>query len=204
MRAAIRTFLILSFAVVSALGQTTVRATFRSPTGDLVSGYCTIQAIGSFTSSSYRIVGSPVTVSFTAGSFSVSLTPTDTATPSGQYYKTTCQVRSQTVNGHGVGPYGWDEIWLVPTSAVPLDIAAVVVTKIPTLGLQILPAQIAQGGAQTNQAMCWNGSSWAPGACGGGGGGGMSATVTWAQIEIGVTGSGSVTSISTWQQIEQM
>ena len=106
---------------------TTVTANFIAPTQDPVSGFCTIQAVTApATNGSYRIVGAPVQVSFTSGAFSVSLVPTDAQVPGGQYYSVTCTIPSQTVNGHRIGPYPWGpKLWLVPTSATPLDISAV-------------------------------------------------------------------------------
>jgi hypothetical protein len=73
------------------------------------------------------------------------LAPTDSGTPSGQYYKVTCAVPKQTVNGHSVGPFSWGpRYWLVPTSASSLDIGTVEVTSPPpSPSWAILPQQIA-------------------------------------------------------------
>jgi hypothetical protein len=188
-----------------ARATTTVTATITAPTGDLVSGSCSIQAIGPFTSGAYRVVGAPVVVKFTAGVFSAALTPTDSATPSGQYYKVTCSVPSQTVNGRSVGPFSWGpKIWLVPTSATPLDIGAVEVSTAPAPSVNVLPTQLATGGTDL-QALVKDGTSargmkWATIAVGTGGG--ISGTATWAQIEAGTAGAGTITGTMTWAQIE--
>jgi hypothetical protein len=73
------------------------------------------------------------------------LAPTDSGTPSGQYYKVTCAVPKQTVNGHSVGPFSWGpRYWLVPTSASSLDIGTVELTSPPpSPSWTILPQQIA-------------------------------------------------------------
>ena len=118
MRAAI----LMLCVCLGALAQTTtITGTITDPAGDPLSGSCNIQAVGDFgAASGWRVVGS-VTVQFTGGSFSVSLAPTDSATPSGQYYKVSCAVPKQTVAGHVVGPLSWGpRYWLVPTNSAPL------------------------------------------------------------------------------------
>jgi len=97
--------LLLAAAALCAQAQTVVTGTITVPTGDRVSGSCSFQAIGSFTSGTYRVVGAPVTVKFVAGELSVTLDPTDVATPNGQYYKAFCTVPAQTVSGRTIGPY---------------------------------------------------------------------------------------------------
>jgi hypothetical protein len=51
------------------------------------------------------VIGAPTVVTFSGGALSAALAPTDSAMPSGQYYKVTCAVPKQTVNGHSVGPF---------------------------------------------------------------------------------------------------
>jgi hypothetical protein len=101
--------------------------------GDMVSGSCAIQAVGAFeTVNGWRVIGAPMTVQFTAGAFTASLAPTDSVTPSGQYYKVTCAVPRQTVSGRLVAAYRWGpEIWLVPTRSSPVDIGSVVTLSAP-------------------------------------------------------------------------
>ena len=125
---------------------TTVTGTIRDPAGDPLAGSCSIQAVGPFTAAAgWRVIGAPTVVTFSGGSFSVGLAPTDSGTPSGQYYKVTCAVPKQTVNGHSVGPFSWGpRYWLVPTSASSLDIGTVEVTSPPpSPSWTILPQQIA-------------------------------------------------------------
>jgi hypothetical protein len=102
--------------------------------------------VGPFTAAAgWRVIGAPTVVTFSGGSFSVGLAPTDSGTPSGQYYKVTCAVPKQTVNGHSVGPFSWGpRYWLVPTSASSLDIGTVELTSPPpSPSWTILPQQIA-------------------------------------------------------------
>ena len=125
---------------------TTVTGTIRDPAGDPLAGSCSIQAVGPFTAAAgWRVIGAPTVVTFSGGSFSVGLAPTDSGTPSGQYYKVTCAVPKQTVNGHSVGPFSWGpRYWLVPTSASSLDIGTVELTSPPpSPSWTILPQQIA-------------------------------------------------------------
>lgn len=107
---------------------TMITGSITDPAGDVVSGSCKIQPSVPFsTSGGVWRVTSPTTVAFTAGAFSVALAPTDTATPSGQYYRVTCAVPKQTVSGRSVGPFSWGpETWIVPTTSGTLDISDVV------------------------------------------------------------------------------
>jgi hypothetical protein len=102
--------------------------------------------VGPFTAAAgWRVIGAPTVVTFSGGAFTASLAPTDSATPSGQYYKVTCAVPKQTVSGHSVGPFSWGpRYWLVPTSASSLDIGTVELTSPPpSPSWTILPQQIA-------------------------------------------------------------
>lgn len=125
--------LFLLFSIGAIAQTTTVTGTITDPAGDLVNGSCSIQAWGPFSAAAgWRVVGVPMTVSFTAGAFSATLAPTDSATPAGQNYKVTCAVPRQVVTGRTVGPYSWGpRYWLVPTSGSPLDIGDVEVTTPP-------------------------------------------------------------------------
>lgn len=112
-----------------AHASTQVTATYQTPAGDLLTGTCTIQPVGPWTPTAgaqVRIVGPPVIVGFADGVFSVRLAPTDSATPSGQYYIVNCQVPKQRLNGHTISAYTWGpKYWLVPTSGTALDVSAV-------------------------------------------------------------------------------
>lgn len=143
---------------------TTVNGTIMTAAGELLSGSCSIQAIEPFTDATgFRVVGVPVRVPFTTGTFTVNLTPTDTATPAGQYYRVMCQAPLQTVGGRTVGPATWGpKYWIVPTSGTALDIKLVEVSTAPTPSLMINPSQINPGGAVNGQVLGFNGSSWAP------------------------------------------
>ena len=141
-----RICLLLALCVPAFAQTTTVTGTIRDPAGDPLAGSCSIQAVGPFTAAAgWRVIGAPTVVTFSGGAFTASLAPTDSGTPSGQYYKVTCAVPKQTVNGHSVGPFSWGpRYWLVPTSASSLDIGTVEVTSPPpSPSWTILPQQIA-------------------------------------------------------------
>ena len=63
------------------------------------------------------------------------------------------------------------ENWVVPVSAVPVTLAVVRSINPPAAFVQISPNLIARAGAVLNQSLCWLGTYWGPGNCGGSGGG---------------------------------
>jgi len=176
-RAALAAALLAVTATIATAQTTTVTGTITDPAGDPLSGSCTIQAVGPFSATNgWRVVGAPMVIKFSGGSFTASLSPTDSATPSGQYYKVTCGVPQQVVAGRTVGPSSWGpRYWLVPTNTQALDIGTVEITAPPpSPSWQILWQQMAQNGATTGQAPLWNGSSWQPGY--------VSGTANWGNI----------------------
>jgi hypothetical protein len=147
---------------VIAVAQTTVTGTITDAGGTRLNGSCTIQAVGQFKAATgWQVVGSPYTVPFTAGAFSVSLVPTDTATPAG-YYKMACVARLASGGTYNWGP----KILLIPTSALAVDISDVTITSPPGNSYQVQASQIAQSSAQLGEALLWNGTLWAPGNAG--------------------------------------
>ena len=160
-----RIILLLLVAASAAAQTTTVTGTITDPAGDLLSGSCSIQAVGPFSAATgWRVTGVPMVVPFSGGSFSAALAPTDSATPSGQYYRVTCSVPNQTVSGRAVGQYSWGpRYWLVPTNTTALDIGTVEITSTPpSPSWKVLWPQMDQGGATLGQVPQWNGSSWMP------------------------------------------
>jgi len=160
-----RIILLLLVAASAAAQTTTVTGTITDPAGDLLSGSCSIQAVGPFSAATgWRVTGAPMVVPFSGGSFSAALAPTDSATPSGQYYRVTCSVPNQTVSGRAVGAYSWGpRYWLVPTNITALDIGTVEITSPPpSPSWKVLWPQMDQGGANLGQVPQWNGSSWMP------------------------------------------
>src|SRR5438270_3715952 len=103
---------ILLFLAASASGATLVQETnWRDASGRLIDGGCSITPIGEFVApSTWRIAGVPVYYAIKRGVFAASLIPTDTATPSGQYYTVSCVINSVTR----------PSIWLVPTTGATL------------------------------------------------------------------------------------
>jgi len=175
-----RITLLLLVAASAAAQTTTVTATITDPAGDLLSGSCSIQAVGPFSAATgWRVTGAPMVVPFSGGSFSAALAPTDSATPSGQYYRVTCSVPNQTVSGRTVGPYSWGpRYWPVPTNSTTLDIGTVEITSPPpSPSWKILWPQMDQGGAAIGQVPQWKGSSWMPSNINVSGGGGAVSSV---------------------------
>ena len=191
--------LVLLICTVCAVAQTTtVTASVRDPAGDPLGGSCAVQAAQQFTAAAgWQVIGAPMTVPFTAGVFSASLAPTDTATPTGQYYKVTCAVPKQTVNGRSVGPYSFGPAyWLVPTSSTPLDMGTINVSSLPASPSFVVQWQqmAPLSGASMGATPIWNGSSWIAG-------NGAGATCTWAALEAG-TCQVVIPAAMTWAQIE--
>ena len=163
--------LFLPFYIAAAQTTTTVTGTITDAAGDLLSGSCSIQAVGPFSAAAgWRVIGAAVSVKFTAGQFSANVIPTDSASPSGQYYKVTCTVPDQVVNGRSVTKFSWGpRYWLVPTNSATIDLGTVELTvPPPTPAWQVLLQQLAQSGAQPGQVPIWQGSSWQPGTVNGG------------------------------------
>jgi hypothetical protein len=162
-----RIHLLLSLCLPVFAQTTTITGTITDPAGDLLSGSCSIQAVGPFTAASgWSVIGAPTVVRFSGGALTVPLVPTDSASPSTQYYKVTCAVPQQTVNGRLVGPYSWGpRYWVVPTSLTSFNVGTVEMTSPPVSPLWTINwSQLAQNGAQIGQGPIWNGTSWQPGA----------------------------------------
>ena len=159
--------LFLCACAVAAAPTTSVTGTMTDAAGDPLSGFCSIQAVGPFsTATGWRVIGAPMQVKFTGGAFTAVLVPTDSATPSGQYYKVACSVPDQTVNGRAIAKFSWGpRYWLVPTNLNALDIGAVELSAAPPdPSWQILWQQMARNGAALGQVPIWTGTSWQPGA----------------------------------------
>jgi len=184
--------LALAGGISTLYGQTTITGTISVPTyNDPVSGTCTITAFGFEAATHVQVWGVPVQVNFTAGALRVTLQPTDTATPAGQYYTVRCSVPLQVINGHRIGP--WNDpkprYWLVPSSPSTLGIGDVQITGTPPapsllfLISQLNVSTVANGdyciqvasGIASLGSGCTGGSSGGDGTWGGGAGSGT----TW-------------------------
>ncbi len=117
----------------------TVHDTIVDASRNKVTGKCIYQAAARFQSGGgEQVFGSPITVNFSNGNFTVKLVPTDTGTPGPQYYKVTCS--GTTTSG------SWSESgnWVVPTTNQTLTLQQIwaasapvpsVALVIPTAGL---------------------------------------------------------------------
>lgn len=124
---------LLLFLCALAHSATTVAGTIKAPTGESVSGSCSIQALGFNAAGGTYVIGAPTIVKFTVGAFTAALQPTDAATPSGQYYRVTCTIPAQTVGTREIRGYtdARARTWVVPTSGSTLTIADVEVVDAP-------------------------------------------------------------------------
>lgn len=147
--------LILAFFSLVTADATIVTGTIGTAVmGVYPSGTCSFQAISSFTSAGgYSIIGAPVAVAFNGGYLNVNLVPTDTATPTGQYYRMTCTVPSQKVQGQQVSQYTvGPQFLLIPTSSNPVTLPSVTVPSAPPApSVMIIPPQIVATGLATGK-----------------------------------------------------
>jgi hypothetical protein len=138
-----------------------------APNGAAVSGACVFQAVQSFASGVFTVVGAPLNVAFTNGSLTVALLPTSSL---GQYYKVTCQIPSQVVQTLRVDKYSWGpRYWNVPTSLVPVNNVDIEINNVLPPSVFVLLSQISLAGSSpgdciTNVAGV---AAWRP--CGTGG-----------------------------------
>lgn len=150
-------FLIL-WAAVAWSATTTVSQPIVGPDGLPASGTVNIRITAACASGSDYVGTNTVARTF-AGTLTVKLVPNDTCVPSGTSY---------TVGWTFSDGRTLTQQWLVPTSGSAVTVDAVVTASIPTPSITVALGALAQGGASANQAMCWTGTVWAPGNCGGG------------------------------------
>lgn len=167
---------------------TTVIGSIVSPQGDPISGTCSIQGLSSYSAGSFLIAGAAVSVPFTNGAISVALVPTNNnpnspATYKVQYYKVTCVIPTQSINGHTVTKYTWGpRYWLVPSSSTSLNVTEVEVDSLPPApGLLVMPLQLSTLGSNHDDCIknVHGVARWVPGCTGGGGG---SSALSWAGL----------------------
>jgi hypothetical protein len=150
--------LILALAYPAFAARTIVTDTLTRADGSTCSGSMSISYPSFISVTSQLIFAGTIPVSITNGLFSVSLEP-------GNFYTV-----SYVTAPSGCTPT--TEFWNVPTSATPVNLAAVRTLNAPSPGTTQIPLSfLAQGGATTSQCISWNGATWVPGTCGGGGGG---------------------------------
>lgn len=161
----LRAVLLMLVGAVCARAQlTTVADTIYNADGSKYSGTAIISWPVSFVGGDGRqMLAAPpwVTTSIKNGVLNVQLEANSTSTPTGTYYSVTLRPAAL-----GVGPM----IWIVPYSATPLPLSAVMVAVPPTPSFTIALSQLAQTGATTGQCILWSSgaSSWVPGGCGSG------------------------------------
>lgn len=106
------------------------------------------------------VTGSDCSILSTAGSFVASLYANSTILPSGTSYS----ARFQPTVGSA-----WTETWVVEVGNS--KILQIRRTTVPSPSVLFNPSQIRQAGATSGQCLAWNGTAWAPAACGSGSGG---------------------------------
>lgn len=156
------TFLLLPVISLSAQTTTTVTDTLYTPSGVPVTGGTIVLTLSTaFTSGGHFVPTQSIQVfigsaaGLPPGQFSVNLYPNDTGVPAGTSYTATYNL----FNGVTAPP----EIWVVPTSASPVNLNTVRTSPAPVPSAIIALSNLAQGGATTGQGLIWSGTSWTPG-----------------------------------------
>lgn len=164
-----KSLLLLAGLAVYAATPVYITDTIRSPVNSRpYKGTVTITMSTVLTCGVDSFIKDVAPVKVTDGIIALTLMPNDACTPAGSSYS----VRYEPPLGAIT-----TETWVVPTSDVPLKISAVrsaVPATVPT-AVPIALTALASGGASMDQALCWSGSAWGPGDCGGGAG-------TWGSI----------------------
>ncbi|HUT57672.1 MAG TPA: hypothetical protein VNA25_07450, partial [Phycisphaerae bacterium] len=134
-------------------GLTTITQTIKNPDGTNFTGTLEISLNESCTQPDGTFVFAETKrVAVGNGSFSVTLYPNTTCTPSGTSYFVRYTSRGNIVKA---------EFWVVGTTT-PTTIDAVRSSIIPSPNLFVAPAQISQAGATVGQLLAWNGYNWGP------------------------------------------
>ena len=150
-----RTLLLVGVAAaVLHAATTTVMQNVVGPDGTPAGGQVFIRITSACQSGADYVGERTVQVTFTGGAFSVTLVPNDSCVPSGTSYTVTWMLTSG---------QQWTETWIVPTSASPVSVDSVVVSRPPNQNYVIQWQQMGQNGASAGQAPVWSGSAWVPG-----------------------------------------
>jgi hypothetical protein len=171
-RAGILLLLLTAFCllptVLLAQVKTTVADTLLGPDGAPVAGSFVVTCPRTFVSADgYSVLAqSKTSVTLAAnGSFTVNLIPNAGASPGGSTYQVQYTANSRVVT----------EIWIVPISTSPVNLAAVRTASPPSPGVMLPFAQLnPPSGCAANQFPQWTGTSWTCVASNGGGGGTVS------------------------------
>lgn len=160
-----RKLLLILWSVAAWSATTTVSQSIVGPDGLPASGTINIRITAPCASGADYVGAKTISRAF-SGTLVVKLVPNDTCSPSGTSYTA-----------------GWtfsdgrtlSQVWVVPTSVSPVTVDSVVTATAPVPSVAVALTALARSGATLNQPMCWNGTAWAPGDCGGGGSGGGTA-----------------------------
>lgn len=154
----------ISDTLISAVGGGNftgrVTVTLNSPGSAQPLMYNTVSLTGWQSTFCLGVTGSDCTVSSAAGTFAATLYANSTITPIGTSYSARYQP--------SVGS-AWTETWVVEVGNS--KILQIRRTTVPSPAVLFNPSQIRQAGATTGQCLAWNGTTWAPAACGSGSGG---------------------------------
>lgn len=157
--------MLLPINVFAQVTTTSVIDTIHNFDNTLFSGNLTITGPSFNAPGNIPVIASTKTYRVNNGALSIKLIPNDTATPPGTTYSLTFS-------------NGVQKTCNVPTSVSPVTLnGANCVDGSPAVTLSpVLLQQLDDGGATTGQPLCWLGTQWGPGSCGGGGGGGSGIT----------------------------
>lgn len=128
-------FLILTTAVAYGQTKTTVTDTLYAPDGTLASGSIQVTNPTTFTAADGSVVqtGLIATTTVTSGVFTISLIPNTGSNPTGTYYIVTYTLS---------GAPSSRELWIVPQSANPVNLAAVRTATVPTTNVLLNATQM--------------------------------------------------------------
>lgn len=189
MRRILLALLLSCGGLMGQITSVTINDTIQLPNGQFPNGQIVV-SWPRFQNAVHAILpAGHTTVPVVTGAFSVNLTPTDTAVPTG-----VCYGIVYTLNGQNSRKF-----WYIPSSSSPLHLNTVE-SDLPCSNLgggTVALAQLTNSGANIGQVPVWNGQYWTPGNGGSGGSSLFSAIQTGINTTATMTvGSGSTLTYS--------
>src|SRR6202162_1075037 len=148
---------------------TTMTQAVKGPDGNPGNGTVSVRVSAACTSGTDYVGEYTVNTTFLAGAFSLTLVPSDSCVPAGTSYTVGWHVCSASVGATLANPCpsgrgtSWNETWLVTTSSSPVNVSSVIVGTAPIPAYPfLLLAQLNPAGAASGNAICFNGTIYAP------------------------------------------
>lgn len=140
-----RLFLLAFLTARGWAALTTVTQTVKGPDGLPANGTAYIRITNVCVSGADYIGDKTLAVRFSNGAFAVALVPNDGCVPSGTSYTVSWQLG---------GGKGWNETWVVPTSASPVTIDAVRTEVPPPVTVKVHLSQLDLGAVGPAKTYC--------------------------------------------------